>query len=207
MTPVTTGTPDPSAEGGTAPAAPARPLRADAQRNRDKLLAATRTALDSEGGEVSLEAIARTAGVGIGTLYRHFPTREALMEAVYGAELDALTTSSATLLEELPPEAALREWAARYARFTATKRGMASALRQGLADGRIPSTSTRERITAAIAPILAAGAADGSLREDVAPEDVTALLLGTFLATATSPAEGVAARLLDLVVDALRPQP
>jgi AcrR family transcriptional regulator len=184
-----------------------RPLRADARRNRDKLLAAARAALETEGGAFSLDAVARGAGVGIGTLYRHFPTREALMEAVYGAELDALAADSATLLAQLPPEAALREWAARYSRFTATKRGMSGALRQGLADGRIPATSSRERITAAIAPILAAGAADGSLRADVAPDDVTTLLLGTFLATAASPEAGSSARLLDLVVDALRPQP
>lgn len=186
---------------------PRRPLRADARRNRDKLVAAARDALTSEEGADSLEAVARRAGVGIGTLYRHFPTRESLMEAVYGAELDSLVADAATLLENQPPETALREWAASYARFTATKRGMTDALRRGVGDGRVPATTTRERITAAITPILAAGAETGALRDDVAPEDVTTLLLGTFLAATASDSPEATPRLLDLVVDALRPRP
>lgn len=181
-----------------------QPLRADARRNRDRLLVAARTALATEGSAASLDGIARDAGVGIGTLYRHFPTRDALVEAVYGAELDSLTASAAALLEELPPEVALREWIARYAQFTATKRGMLDTLRAGLAEGRSPTSSPRERITAAVAPILAAGAAAGTLRSDVEPDDVTMLLLGAFLATAASASTDTTRRLLDLVVDALQ---
>ena len=179
--------------------------RADALRNRDKLIQVARAAFAAANDTVSLEGIAREAGVGIGTLYRHFPTREALVEAVYAAELDDVTGSVAALLKELPPDAALRAWMQRYATFVATKRGMAETLRAGWASGRIATPSTRERITAAIGTILASGAEAGSLRTDVEPEDVTAMLLGIFLSTAASKTPEQTERLLDLVMDALRP--
>lgn len=183
-----------------------RAPRADALRNRDKLLDAARAAFAAADDSVALEGIARAAGVGIGTLYRHFPTREALVEAVYAAELDDVTASAPALLRELPPEAALRAWMGRYAAFVATKRGMAETLRAGWSSGRIATPTTRERITAAIAAILACGAEDGSLRADVDPQDVTAMLLGVFLSTAASDAPEQVGRLIDLVMDALRPK-
>lgn len=182
-------------------------LRADARRNRAALVAAARRALTTQGSAASLDGIARDAGVGIGTLYRHFPTRHALLEAVYAVELDAVVDNANDSLEHQTADVALREWVARYADFTARSRGMMETLRAGLAEGRIPSSTTHDRITAAIAPLLAAGAADGSLRDDVAAEDVTTLLLGTFLATATSPTPSSTPRLLALVLDALRPTP
>jgi AcrR family transcriptional regulator len=191
--------------GGPAPRPPGRPPRADAQRNRDRLVRVARAALAADGS-VSLEAIAQRAGVGIGTLYRHFRTREALAEAVYAAELDDVTGCVPALLGELPPDAALRAWAGRYAEFVATKRGMAETLRAGWASGRIATPATRERVTAAIATFLAAGAAAGALRADVEPEDVTVMLLGALLTTAGTEPERTE-RLLDLVVDALRPRP
>jgi AcrR family transcriptional regulator len=181
----------------------ARPARADARRNREKLLAAARDAF-AAAGSVPLETIARDAGLGIGTLYRHFPTREALVEAVYAAELDEVTAGASALLEELPPEAALRAWMDRYTAFVAAKRGMMEALRAGGGTGNIATPATRERITAAIATILAAGADAGSLRADVEPEDVTAMLLGIFHSAAGGNSPQQTGRLLDLVVDALR---
>ncbi|WP_129770186.1 TetR/AcrR family transcriptional regulator [Streptomyces sp. L-9-10] len=187
------------------PAGADRPVRADARRNREKLLAVARAAFAAADDTVALESIAREAGVGIGTLYRHFPTREALVEAVYAAELDDVATSAPGLLDELPPEAALRAWMDRYAGFVATKRGMIDTLRTGWASGRIATPTTRERITAAIGTILAEGARTGSLRADVDPEDVTTLLLGVFLSTAAGGTPERTGRLLDLVVDALRP--
>lgn len=184
-----------------------RAPRADALRNRDKLLQAARAAFAAGDDEVSLDGIAREAGVGIGTLYRHFPTREALVEAVYAAELDDATGSVAPLLQELPPDAALRAWMRRYAAFVATKRGMAGTLRAGWASGRIATPATRERITQAIATFLASGAEAGSLRDDVAPQDVIVMLLGILLTTTADNVPGQTERLLDLVMDALRPQP
>ncbi|MGH3382544.1 MAG: TetR/AcrR family transcriptional regulator [Actinoallomurus sp.] len=189
-----------------APAQAERPLRADARRNRENLIAVARAAFAAADDTVPLEDIARETGVGIGTLYRHFPTREALVEAVYGAELDHITTSAPALLEELPPDAALRAWMARYARFAAMKRGMADTLRAGWASGRIATPTSRERITAAIETILTAGARTGSLRTDVDPADVTALVLGVFLSTATNSTPEQTGRLLDLIVDALQPK-
>ena len=190
------------------PADPARAPRADALRNRDKLVHVARAAFAAADDTVSLEGIAREAGVGIGTLYRHFPTREALVEAVYAAELDDLTGSVPALLQELPPDAALRAWMGRYAAFIATKRGMADTLRAGFASGRIATSSSRERITTAIATILAGGAEAGSLRADVDPRDVAAMVLGIFLTTTTTAGNTPeqTGRLLNLVIDALRPQ-
>ena len=187
------------------PAGTGRPARADARRNREKLLAAARAAFAAADDTVVLEAIAREAGVGIGTLYRHFPTREALVEAVYAAELDDVATSAPALLAALPPDAALRAWMDRYAAFVATKRGMVDTLRAGWASGRMATPTTRERVTAAIALILADGARAGSLRADADPEDVTAMLLGVFLSTAASSTPEQTGRLFDLIVDALRP--
>ncbi|MGW0761854.1 TetR/AcrR family transcriptional regulator [Streptomyces sp. NPDC002814] len=184
----------------------ARTPRADALRNRDKLIQVARAAFTSGDGTVVLEGIAREAGVGIGTLYRHFPTREALVEAVYAAELDDVTGSAPALLQELPPDAALRAWMVRYAAFIATKRGMADTLRAAWASGRIATPATRERITSAIGAILARGAEDGSLRPDVEPEDVTVMLLGIFLAGTTGDTPARTERLIDLVMDALTPR-
>ncbi|MGA8112800.1 MAG: TetR/AcrR family transcriptional regulator [Actinocatenispora sp.] len=189
---------------GTTPRG-ARTPRADALRNRDKLLDAARAAFAAADGTVALEGIARDAGVGIGTLYRHFPTREALVEAVYAAELDEVAGSAPALLHEHAPDEALRAWMHRYAAFIATKRGMADTLRAGWASGRIATPATRERITTAIATILARGAEAGSLRADVEPADVTVMLLGIFLAGTAGSTSGQTDRLIDLVLDALRP--
>ncbi|QKV79867.1 TetR/AcrR family transcriptional regulator [Amycolatopsis sp. Hca4] len=183
---------------------PARPVRSDARRNRDKLVAVARSAFAGAEGPVALEAVAREAGVGIGTLYRHFPTREALVEAVYAAELDDVTGSAALLLERLAPEAALRAWMDRYAAFVATKRGMADALRASVASGRIATPATRARITGAIGLILEAGVKAGTLRAGVQAEDVTLLVLGVFLSTADELDSERTRRMLDLVADGLR---
>jgi AcrR family transcriptional regulator len=186
---------------------PDRGLRADAQRNRERLLAVARAAFSRAQEVVPLETIARDAGVGIGTLYRHFPTRESLVEAVYGAELDDVTASAVTLLAELPADEALRVWVGRYADFVATKRGMADTLRAGWASGRITTPTTRQRITASIAILLEAGVEAGQIRSDIEPEDVTAMLLGVFLSTAPAADFAQSRRLLDLVVDAVRAHP
>ncbi|HVV14674.1 TetR/AcrR family transcriptional regulator [Amycolatopsis sp.] len=188
----------------TSPGPASRPARADARRNREKLLAAARTAFAKAGDTVALETIARAAGVGVGTLYRHFPTREALVEAVYAAELDDVTTGAPDLLAEFPPETALRVWMDRYAAFVETKRGMIDTLRAGWASGKMATPTTRERVTAVIAAILGEGAKTGSLRADVEPEDVTTMLLGVFLSTAASDTPDQTGRLLDLLIDALR---
>src|SRR5246500_1387674 len=105
-----------------------RKPRADAQRNRDRLLEAAKAGFSAGGAEASLEAVARRAGVGIGTLYRHFPTREALFEAVYRHEVDHLAELAQRLAQEADPVEALREWVHANVRLAATKKGMVEAL-------------------------------------------------------------------------------
>ena len=178
-------------------------LRADAQRNRAKLIATALTAFTADPN-VALETIARRAGVGIGTLYRHFPTREALTEAVYRSELTRLCDGAAELLESMAPEVALREWFGRYLEFVSTKRGMAEALRAVIASGAVSSAQTREHLSAAIACILDAGADDGTLRDDVAPQVVSACLAGVLLASGAPDQHDQANQMLDLLRDGLR---
>ena len=185
---------------------PERPLRADALRNRQALVAVARAAFNEATSAVPLEDIARTAGVGIGTLYRHFPTREALIEAVYSAELDEVVSSAATLLTELAPEAALRAWMRRYAEFSIMKRGMVDTLRAGWAAGRLATPATRERINGAIGAMLTAGAADNTLRSDVTADDVTTMILGVVLSTGPTAPLSQMTRLLDVLVDGLVPR-
>jgi AcrR family transcriptional regulator len=183
---------------------PERPLRADAQRNRDRLLASAVRAFSQEGPNVTLDAIAKEAGVGIGTLYRHFPTREALIEAAYRNELARLCDAAAQLGESLPADAALREWMDRFLDYMRTKRGMADALRVVIASGADPFTESRARMVAAAAELLAAGAAAATIRDDVQPEDVMASLSGISLAAGAPEQQQQAERLLDLLMDGLR---
>ncbi len=187
-------------------ALPGRPLRADALRNRDALVAVARAAFSASSQTVPLEDIARDAGVGIGTLYRHFPTREALVEVAYAAELDDVVSSAATLLAELGPEPALRAWMRRYAGFSVMKRGIMDTLRVGWASGRIATPATRERVNSAIAEILTAGAADRSLRSDISADNVTTMVLGVVLSTGPAAPISLLERLFDLLVDGLVPR-
>ncbi|EFL24007.1 MULTISPECIES: TetR/AcrR family transcriptional regulator [Streptomyces] len=189
----------------TPPDRAGQPVRRDARRNREKLIATAQAAFATADGPVALEAIAREAGVGIGTLYRHFPTRESLVDAVYATELDSVAAIVPALLEQHPADVALRAWMGRYATFVATKRGMMETLRAGFASGRIAPPS-RERVTSTIATILEQGAAAGTLRADVDPDDATTMLVSVFLAITAGAPEGQTERLLDLLTDALRPR-
>jgi len=157
-------------------------MRADARRNRDRILQAAAAAF-AAADSVSLEGIARDAGVGIGTLYRHFPSREALVEAVYRAELAEVADSAQALLRTHPPVEALRRWMDRYAQFVAAKRGMAESLRAIFETGTVAQSDTRTAVLAAVDALLAAGAEDGSLRSDVPADDVVTGLLGIMLAS------------------------
>src|SRR2546423_5441737 len=179
-----------------------RPLRADAQRNRDRLLEVAVRAL-SHDGDVTLDAIAREAGVGIGTLYRHFPTREALVEAAYRNELARLCDAVPELLSTLPPDQAMRTWMDRFVDYMTTKRGMADALRAVIASGGNPYAQSRDRLMDAIGALLRAGAAAGTVRSDVEPADVLASLSGVSLAAGEPAQRDQARRLLDLLMDGL----
>jgi AcrR family transcriptional regulator len=185
---------------------PRRP-RADAERNRARLLEAARAAFASGQEAVTLEQIARDSGVGIGTLYRHFPTREALVEALYRQELAELCASVDDLLAAHSPEGALRAWMDRFAGYVAAKREMADALRAVFAAGTVTVSQAREELTAAVRTILDAdGAAgvDGTLRDDVRPEDIVAMIVGMFTATSLAGGHEQLERMFDLLVDAVR---
>lgn len=179
-------------------------MRADARRNRQRLLTVAFRALSSGEEQVSLEAIAREAGVGIGTLYRHFPNREALIEAVYRNELARLRASAGELLASGDPDVALRTWMDRFADYVAAKRGMAESLRAVMASGAITSSETRNGLTSTIQSLLDAGAAAGTVRSDVSAQDVLASLTGIFLAAGAPGQREQAGRLLDLLMDGLR---
>ncbi|GAB2819778.1 TetR/AcrR family transcriptional regulator [Actinoallomurus bryophytorum] len=186
------------------PATGPRPLRADARRNRDRLLDAAVRAFSQLGPDVTLDAIAKDAGVGIGTLYRHFPTREALVEAAYRNELARLCEAAADLLEKLPPDQAARTWMDHFVDYMTTKRGMADALRAVIASGGNPFSESRDRLTDAIATLLKAGVATGTLRADIEPADVLAGLGGISLTAGEPSQRDQAGRLLDLLMDGLR---
>ena len=178
--------------------------RVDAERNRARLLDAARAAVASGQAPVTLEQIAKDAGVGIGTLYRHFPTREALVEALYRKELADLCASPEDLLKEHAPEQALRAWMDRFADYVAAKREMADTLRAVFASGAVTVSHARQELTASVKTILDAGIADGTLRADVRPEDLVAMVVGAFTATSLDGGQEQLKRMLDLLVDAVR---
>jgi AcrR family transcriptional regulator len=178
-------------------------LRADAQRNRDRLLEVAVRVFSQAGPDVTLEAIAKEAGVGIGTLYRHFPTREALVDAAYRNELARLCDSVDDLLHAMSPDKALRAWMDRFVDYMTTKRGMGDALRALIASGGDPFSQSRVQLTAAVTTLLRAGSAAGVLRADVQPDDVLLSLSGVSLATADPAQREQAGRMLDLLMDGL----
>lgn len=180
---------------------PPRARIAEARRNRATLIAVATRIFASARTHVSLESIAREAGVGIGTLYRHFPTREALVAAVYQDQIDRLGAGADELLSQAPPSRALRLWMDLFADWVATKNGMIDSLRAMSVSGAVEYGDMRARLEGVIGRFLAAGAHAGDIRADARAEDVAALLVGA-LSAAGSPQQ--TARVLDLVADGLR---
>lgn len=178
--------------------------RSDAVRNRERLLEVARDAFSAGDGDIALETLAKRAGVGIGTLYRNFPTREALVEAVYRSELDVLAATVDDVLSAGSADVALRLWMDRYAAFVATKHGMAESLQGLFATGAMAPSETRTRVRDAVARFLDAGSTDGTLRRDVQADDVVSMLVGTFLSTAGAGDKKQRDRMLGLIIDGLR---
>jgi AcrR family transcriptional regulator len=179
-------------------------VRADAQRNRDRILDAAVEAFTRDGDAVTLDAIAKDAGVGIGTLYRHFPTREALVDAAYQNELGRLCDAAGDLLENLPPDQAIRAWMDRFVAYMTTKRDMGEALRALIAAGGDPFARSWERLLAATTALLRAAVEVGAVRDDVDPDDVLRAIGAVSLANVGPEQAG---RLLDLIMDGLRYRP
>ena len=182
------------------------PLRADAARNRERLLEVARAQFTIRNNSAPLEEIAHLAGVGIGTLYRHFPTREALVEAVYRSELKTLIAEAEDLLKEHSAFCALRLWIDRYTEFVATKHAMYETLSTAFASRSGPPLETRTGIRFAIAGFLSAGVVDKTIRGDVGEDDLTVSLAATVLATRLATDRDQVRRVLNLLMDGLRPR-
>ena len=181
-----------------------KPLRKDAARNREKLLAAAVELFAERGTEGSLEEVAKRAGVGIGTLYRHFPTRDALVEAAYRNEVAQLRAAADELLAELPPDQALEAWMARFVEYASAKRGMRDALHSIAGGGSDLFAETRGQVTEAVAVLLRAGAEAGTLRGDVEAEDVLRAMGAIWMVADGDDFSEQAMRVLRLVLDGLR---
>ncbi|MFH9130108.1 TetR/AcrR family transcriptional regulator [Streptomyces griseoaurantiacus] len=181
----------------------ARPVRADARANEDKLLAAAAAAFARDGAAATLKGIAKDAGVGIGTLYRRFPTREQLVDATYRYETARLAAGARDLLAGLPADRALRTWMSQVLDYLVTKHGMAETLRTLLREDAELGSLTREQLTGAIEEFRRAGIAQEVLREDVPSSDILMALAGATLITGTPEQRAQAERLLDLLMDGL----
>lgn len=191
--------------GPEASSAPApKPLRADARRNQERLVDTAATLFDERGIEAPLEEIARRAEVGIGTLYRHFPTRDVLIEAVYRREVEKLCDGVDDLLTDLAPDVALATWMRSFATYVARKRGMAMALKSFLGADTDLFTQSHQRIQGAIATLVGAAVQAGTVRSDVDPADLLRAMGGICMAADTPGWAERTGRLVDLLMDGLR---
>lgn len=180
-----------------------RKPRADAIRNRERLLAAAKTVFSRGGSEASLEAVARQAEVGIGTLYRHFPTRESLFEAVYRQEVDHLSELAEQLKDDAQPVDAVRRWLHANIQLVATKKGMLTALALAAYAPSELYAYSFDRLTTALGILLNRAVAAGQMRADITPEDLLRALVGMcYMRDHPGWLEAVQ-RLVDVFVDGL----
>jgi AcrR family transcriptional regulator len=182
-----------------------RKPRADGERNRERLVKAAKAGYAEAGPDVSLDEIARRAGVGIGTLYRHFPTRDAIVEAVYRREVEQFAEAASRLLDSLPPGEALHEWMRLFVDYIATKKVIASALASLVGGAANLYATSGSRITEAMALLVARAAASGDIRPDVDPDDLLRALVGFTYGNSSPGWEASARRLIDILMDGLRP--
>ena len=185
-------------------AATVRKPRADAIRNRERVLEAAKAVFSAGGPDASLEAVARRAGVGIGTLYRHFPTREALFEAVYRREVQQLSELAESLKSEADPVDALRRWLRSNVEFVATKKGMSAALALAVQSSSELTAFSFDRLTKAVGALLDRAVAAGEIRSDISPEDLLRALVGMCYLHDQPGWQKSVVRLLDVFVDGLR---
>jgi AcrR family transcriptional regulator len=181
-----------------------RPKRADARRNYEKVLGAAREAFAESGASTSLEEVARRAGVGIGTLYRHFPTRQALLEALYVGEVEELSRTAEELVDADPWEA-LSTWFGRFTGYLATKRALADELLENLNKDAPLFQLCRKSLWTAGEPLLERAQAAGAVRPDVTIGDVMHLVVGIGKVPTEDPAQ--TEHLLQIALDGLRYRP
>ena len=181
-----------------------KPLRADAARNRRKLLDAATEAFMSRGGDVPLDEIARSAGVGIGTLYRHFPTREDLVLAIYGQQVDDLVRRAEELPGRLPPGEALHEWMRGFVEYYAVKMGLINLLRSMTQGNPETFESARRVMRESAARVLQPAIDAGVIRPDASAAELTRALGGVCLASTTPEGQETSLAVVDLIYDGLR---
>lgn len=182
-----------------------RKPRADALRNRERILEEAKKAFTREGGDISLEDVGRQAGVGPGTLYRHFPTREALLESVYRAEVTKLAEEERRLSDSLPALEALRSWMGLFVDYIATKKIIAPALNSIVGGPAEVYKSSGAQITEAIQSLVARAVASGDIRSDLEPLDLLRALVGVSNVASAPDWQQSAKRLVDILLLGSRP--
>ncbi|NEE00845.1 TetR/AcrR family transcriptional regulator [Phytoactinopolyspora halotolerans] len=196
-------TPPPSTQHGAQLGAHRSTLRADAQRNREQLIA-TATEAFASGRAISLDAIAKRAGVGNATLYRHFPTREDLVEEVYRDQIRPLREDAHALLATKPPAQALHAWMLRFADWVSERRGICEALVAMSASGRFGTGPVCDEVQQILTMMLETGAAAGELRDDIDPVDVGSILAGLFSVAGAPEQRPQLNRMLGILIDGLK---
>lgn len=176
-----------------------RRRRSDGQRNRARLLDTAGRLFLERGPDVSFVEIAKEAGVGVGTIYRHFPTREELIGAVYRSELDAVCDAADELLATVPPQEALRTWMARFVDYMTTKIGLQDAIAVVVAKGGDPFADSHSRQKVAIGSLMAATAEARVTRPEVEPDDVLLALAGIAIAAGAADGPEQTTRMIDLL--------
>lgn len=182
----------------------ARAQRCDAIRNRDRLVEVAAETFAAKGVEASLEEIARGTGVGIGTLYRHFPTRDALVEAVYRRNVDLLVEGADELAAAKPPDEALAEWMQRFVEYVASKKGLATYLKSMVSADSDLFTASKQRVHDTTRRLIDAATEAGTIRPGVDPEDVIHTLGGFCLMNDVNSDPEQGRRVARLLMDGLR---
>lgn len=182
-----------------------RKPRADAQRNRARILEVAKKAFTRSGADFSLDEIAKQAGVGAGTLYRHFPTREALLEAVYRTEVEKLAAAERQFAEKLPPVEALRAWMLLFVDYIATKQIIAPALNTLVGGASKVFAATGDQIKGAIQALVERAIESGDMRRDLEPLDLLRALVGVSNVASGPDWRQSARRLVDILILGSRP--
>lgn len=183
----------------------ARKPRADAQRNRDRVLEVAREAFTRLGADASLDDIAKQAGVGAGTLYRHFPTRDELLKAVYRSEVEKLALAERKFAETMPPLRALRAWMLLFVDYIATKKIIAPALNNIVGGPSRVFEASHEQIWEAIRALVKRAIHSGDIRKDLDPLDLLRALIGVANVASSPDWQQSARRLVDILITGSRP--
>ena len=184
---------------------PARKPRTDAQRNRERILEVAKEAFTRSGANASLDDIAKDAGVGAGTLYRHFPTRDALLEAVYRTEVEKLAAAERKFAEAMPPVEALRAWMLLFVDYIAAKQIIAPALNTMVGGASKLYEGTRAQVVGAIEALVKRAIKSGDIRKDLDPFDLLRALIGVSNVAAGPDWQQSARRLVDILITGSKP--